>query len=283
MFRRFVSTIFLLVVALAVWSQQVSHYEYWIDDDYASRASESSSQEEVFALIDVGSMPVGVHFLNFRATNSEGETCSPYRYLFYVPDFPDTEATLATCEYWLDDDYETRTVLAGSNTEQSVALDVSAMNSGIHFFNFRAFLSDGSVGTLNRLLFYVSDDLASALHTDVVGYQYAFNSLSRYVEVTKGESFGLNTAIPIPDVRKYAQIDQNTCKFTFGTDSVRMTRRLDVCFTLRFVNEGGGWSTPETCSFVEEDSIAKPLTVMPLQKSVFLDKEIGRASCRERV
>ena len=345
MFRRFVSTIFLLVVALAVWSQQVSHYEYWIDDDYASRTSESSSQEEVFALIDVGSMPVGVHFLNFRATNSEGETCSPYRYLFYVPDFPDTEATLATCEYWLDDDYdarqvaegatdntfsldvsalstgvhffncrvrntageysafhrylfyvpdfpdteatlatceywldddyETRTVLAGSNTEQSVALDVSAMSSGIHFFNFRAFLSDGSVGTLTRLLFYVSDDLASALHTDVVGYQYAFNSLSRYVEVTKGESFGLNTAIPIPDAREYAQIDQNTCKFTFGTDSVRMTRRLDVCFTLRFVNEVGGWSTPETCSFVEEDSIAKPLTVMPLQKSVFLDKVSG--------
>ena len=67
MLRRFVCTIFLFAMTLSLAAQQISHYEYWIDDNYAGRTSESSAQEDVFALIDVKDMPVGLHFFNFRA------------------------------------------------------------------------------------------------------------------------------------------------------------------------------------------------------------------------
>ena len=412
MLRRFVCTIFLFAMTLSLAAQQISHYEYWIDDNYAGRTSESSAQEDVFALIEVKDMPVGLHFFNFRATNSEGETSAPYRYLFYIPERAHPEASLATyeywtdndyagkktgtvssdntfsldvseystglhffnfrarntvgeysqfyrylfyvpeipkneadlasyeywiddeystrtvgeasesnvfnidvseystglhffnfraintvgeysqfyrylfyvpeipspsaqlsaSEYWIDDDYEGRTFIEGDNTEQVASIDVGDLNPGLHFFNFRAFLNDGSVGTLTRLLFYIPDNQGAELNTDIVGYSYSFNSLDTYVEVNKGSSFELsNITIPIPDIKDYGTIDKN-CVFTFSSEVVKMERTTNACFIIRFVNESGGWSTPETFSFTEQDSITKPFVEMPIQKSIFLKK-----------
>ena len=270
MFRRLISTIFLLVVALAISAQQISHYVYWIDDDYANRTVGSGPQEEIVARIDVGSISAGVHFFNFQATNSEGETSSPCRYLFYVPDETRTYATLDTYEYWLDDDY------AGKQTGEAAAenvfsLDVSALPAGVHFLNVRTRNMAGEYSTPQRFLFYIPDEMGDAQQGNIVGYQYAFNRYTRYVEVEMGETFELNTTIPVPDIKDYAEIDES-CQFTFGTDSVVMKRNTNANFLLRFVNESGAWSIPESITFNEKDTIAKELVEMQLQKSVFLDK-----------
>ena len=341
MYKRFVCSIIMLMTVVAGSAQQLVNYEYWLDDDYASRTSENTSQEEFLALIDVGSIPAGVHFFNFRATNTNGEKCSPYRYLFYLPELRHEDATLSSYEYWLDDDYASRTtgtvnsdntfavdvsslptgvhfynfrvrnsvgeysqtyrylfyvpnkvspnvklnryeywldddytnrVCGMASSDNAYSIDVSALGSGVHFYNFRVQNSEGRYSQSYRYLFYVPDNDAPASKSDIVGYSYSFNNKSKFVEVEKTSSYELsNMAFEIPETKEFAAIDNN-CTFTFSQGKVEMNRITDVCFVLRFLSEGGAWSTPETYSFTEEDAISKTAIDLPVQKSVLMDK-----------
>ena len=65
----------------------LSRYEYWLDNDYEHRVTTTVNSEESEALlsIDVNSLTPGVHFYNFRAQDVDGIWGTIYRYLFSIP------------------------------------------------------------------------------------------------------------------------------------------------------------------------------------------------------
>ncbi len=249
---------------------KLSKYEYWLDDEYAGRTTGTASSDNTFA-VDVSALTTGVHFYNFRVQDSYGEYSQPYRYLFYIADSARPDATLSKYEYWLDDDYAGRTTGTASS-DNTFAVDVSALTTGVHFYNFRVQDSYGEYSQAYRYLFYIPDDYATEALSDIVGYSYSFNNKAKFVAIDKTSSFVMtNVAIAVPEIKEFAMIGDN-CSFSFEAGKVLMSRNTEVCFMLRFVNEGGAWSTPVTHTFSENDTIEKPAQELQIQKSVLMDK-----------
>ena len=60
-------------------------------------------------------------------------------------------------EYWIDNDYKSRTIKQSSQEDITFTIDVSHISSGIHYFNVRGQASNGQWGALSRYLVYIAE------------------------------------------------------------------------------------------------------------------------------
>ena len=65
-------------------------YEYWLDDEYATRRSMTTDQGDQIFTLDLSSVEPGVHYLSYRARNSQGVWSSLKRLVFYLSDGSET-------------------------------------------------------------------------------------------------------------------------------------------------------------------------------------------------
>lgn len=154
MIRKQLYLTFLLLVSVQLALAQ--KYEYWLDNDYASRTSATSSTVDVALNVDLAGKLPGVHFFNMRlqdATTSEWGGL--YRYLFFVGANSNSSATMSQYDYWLDNDYANRTSVEGATIDVPLSIDISSLLPGVHFFNYRAKDNTGKLGGLYRYLFFV--------------------------------------------------------------------------------------------------------------------------------
>lgn len=155
MIRKQLYLTFLLLVSVQLALAQ--KYEYWLDNDYASRTSATSTTADVALNVDLTGKLPGVHFFNMRlqdATTSEWGGL--YRYLFFVGANGNAgTGTMSQYDYWLDNDYANRKTTAGATIDAPLSIDVSSLLPGVHFFNFRAKDTNGQLGGLYRYLFFV--------------------------------------------------------------------------------------------------------------------------------
>ena len=114
-------------------------YEYWFDDDIASRTVQStpeSNLQEVNASIDVSSLSAGLHKISIRSLTNNGESTVPYTRFFKV-----SGGDLVGWEYWFDDDVSTTTQAPiappQSMLELIDVLDASGLSSGPHTVTWR--------------------------------------------------------------------------------------------------------------------------------------------------
>lgn len=127
---------YLLGCIIAVQAQTISHYEYWLDGDYRGRVATSSTETHVNVSLPLNGLPSGLHFFNFRATNSAGEISNVFRTMFYLPDKDIVD--VAGYEYWIDKDSLNRVSSADNHSALLLEIDVSSLDEGIHTFSFRA-------------------------------------------------------------------------------------------------------------------------------------------------
>lgn len=120
----------------------VSHYEYWIDNDYANKKG-GDDATEVIAAIDISKLSSGIHFFNYKAVNSFGEAGTLSRTLFYIPEQREENPTITAYEYWLDEDMTTKVSGTEAKEVYELAMDISKMKDGDHTFTFRAQNSNG--------------------------------------------------------------------------------------------------------------------------------------------
>ena len=73
-------------------------------------------------------------------------------------------------EYWLDNGYDGRTVVADNVDAVSLNLDISTITPGLHFFNFRAQGDSERWGSLSRYLFFKREEADSAV--SMAQYEY---------------------------------------------------------------------------------------------------------------
>ncbi len=78
------------------------------------------------------------------------------------------QSGLASYESWLDGDYAHRTMNSGSGDSISVAVDISSLSSGIHYYNVRCRNADGVWGSVYRYLFLVP---GSSADLDIEDYE----------------------------------------------------------------------------------------------------------------
>ena len=155
----------LLTAVTLLSAQSIRRHECWIDADYGNRQTVSEVDSISLAFSTEGLAP-GLHFLNHRAQNTDGEWGFFYRTMFFIPLDPLGDSPLGGYEYWVDADYENRvaanaepTVQAGENLlgEYLLTLDVTGLAEGDHVFSFRAKNGNGLWGELFTETFTVLD------------------------------------------------------------------------------------------------------------------------------
>ena len=171
--KRVITSLSLLLLLLCgAYAQDISQYEYWTDDDYASRSVVSSSGGNISLDVSTASLSAGIHFLNFRAYRSDGVWGNFYRYLYYIPTLKSADTGNLRVEYWLDDDLagvKSETVGSGS---LSLSIDISAMTPGVHYFNCTPISATGERGNSERYLFYVPLPQDQTSVSPIKGYEY---------------------------------------------------------------------------------------------------------------
>lgn len=247
-------------------------YEYWLDEDYSKRTTTSSTTGDANFMVNISSLAEGVHFLNFRAKNSDDVWGNLYRYLFYVPEKENANPTLNGYEYWLDDDYSKRSTSVSTLGDVSLKVDISSLTEGVHFFNFRAKNSEGIHSAIKRYLFYIPGKDTQGV-SPIVGYRYGFNSKSEYVSVTERNEFELNNfMLPIPTNIECANVEDGVFTIDQATDNVVMNRTSKISFSMQFKNKAGNWSSPTVEEFTQSDQITKTAKSLAVQKQVSLNK-----------
>lgn len=146
----------VLLLLLPMTTVMAQQYEYWIDNGYNQRVV-SNQSGQISNTIDVSMLAPGLHFYNIRLKDNQGNWGSLYRFLFTLVGMPPgTKAELY--ESWIDGDYAHRSIKNHNGGDISDVIDVSSLNSGLHFYNIRIRDEFGVWGSLNRYLFMVSEE-----------------------------------------------------------------------------------------------------------------------------
>ena len=74
-------------------------------------------------------------------------------------------------EYWFDNDHQGRTIVANATPDIVLALDISSLKSGIHYFNVRAQGQSDEWGGLSRYIFFIRN-MADITTSSMAGYEY---------------------------------------------------------------------------------------------------------------
>lgn len=167
--NRLIYIIVTILTSVQLSVAQSIHYEYWIDNNYDDRNASSSSANNITLSIDISQLFPGVHYLNFQTINSKTDQRGGIaRYLFVVQD---VARFTSLCEYWFDNDYQSRKVINGNSAFDAYPFDISHLPSGLHYFNFRTRSVSGAWGKVARYLFITYDDTSS-----MVCYEYWFDN-----------------------------------------------------------------------------------------------------------
>lgn len=132
-------------------STTLSSYEYWFDDDVDSKKAVSISgyEAEINTGISTQHLSDGVHKFCLRFKRSDGMYSS-----VSTSTFMNLKSEKNACiVYWFDDDVDNtgRTVIADTEEEQEVALDLQDMDKfpyGFHLLNMRVATPGKSLGSV---------------------------------------------------------------------------------------------------------------------------------------
>ena len=145
----------------------MAQYEYWLDNQHEMRTTVEGGTSEVLLNLDISSIKPGLHYLNFRAQGKSGQWGGLSRYLFFMKEEADEDASsMAQYEYWLDNNYDGRTIVNGASSDLALDLDVSSLKPGLHYFNVRTQGKSGHWGGLSRYLFFIKDNIGQLAHIE---------------------------------------------------------------------------------------------------------------------
>ena len=121
-------------------NNQLSTYDYWIDNQYADRQTAPVPASGTVALdLDMSSLTVGVHQLAIRVNDTQGLTSQLVTRQFAVQRVtPPVDNQLTTYDYWIDNRYADRqTGSVPTNGVIALDLDMSSLSDGAHTISIR--------------------------------------------------------------------------------------------------------------------------------------------------
>ncbi|HOU82052.1 MAG TPA: T9SS type A sorting domain-containing protein [Bacteroidales bacterium] len=176
------SVLLFLAMSQSIYAQQtIVEYEFWFNDDFNNRtitAITPVSQYHLDTSLSVSNLPNGINVIKFRAKDSQGKYSVITSQLFYKKEITNSGTNhLVSYEYWFDDDFQNRTLVNITPTEQATVLeqlDVSNMSNGMHLFNLRAKDERGYYSSIVSQFFY-KKELTNSDTNHLVSYEYWFD------------------------------------------------------------------------------------------------------------
>lgn len=155
--------------------------EYWFDYDFASRTSETMNSGNLEKTFDVSALTEGVHSIGLRFGDRQGRWAAPIIKHFVIPALPpqnsdDNKAT--TLQYWFDYNYAERQSVNLTNGNAVMALDLSALSTGVHSIGYTVSDKRGYCTYPVVKHFVIPGENLPAI-TGITAYEYWFNKGKR--------------------------------------------------------------------------------------------------------
>ena len=223
-------------------NREIVAYEYWYNNDAASRISEtvtSTDQLNLVTTLDASALQSGINTFNIRFKDDSGLWSGVVSEFFYkAPQSTSANRAIVAYEYWYNNDAASRVSEIVTSTDQLnlvTTLDASGLQNGINTFNIR-FKDDSNLWSGVVSEFFYKAPQSTNIDRKIIAYEYWYNSesSSRVSEtVTATEQLNLT-----------ASLDANALQNGINT------------FNIRFKDDSNLWSGVVTeffLKFKEED------------------------------
>lgn len=198
--RKQLYLLYLLLLSVQLAIAQTARYEYWLDNDYNARVTATNVLADVTFDVDVSNKKPGLHYFSFRAQSTNGQWGGMSRYLFFIRESADDDASdMAKYEYWLDKDYEHRTVVNGVVSEIPLALDISSLKPGLHYLTFRAQGKSGQWGGMSRFYFFIRESADDGGY--MTKYEYWLDKDYEHRTIVNGEASEIPLTLDLSSLR----------------------------------------------------------------------------------
>lgn len=176
--------IFLYIIPCIIFAQQegdLTHYEYWFDNNISDRSIIVISPVETFNLNTVilsQSLPNGLHTFHIRFKDYNQKYSETLAYYFYHDDnVNDFNNEIIEYEYWFDKQYSLKSTISIVPTTTVVLdeiINFDTLSRGLHTFNIR--FKDNNqnwCNTISKLLYKIPNTLDS--NNRITEYEYWFD------------------------------------------------------------------------------------------------------------
>jgi len=223
----------------------ISRYEYWIDNAYTSRISQAVTPTGNYSFlsgINLNSLSEGTHAFNIRFRQSDGKWGSVLSQMFVKwPVNAGGDYNITRYEYWLDNAYAAKVsqAVTPSSTFSFVSgINCGSLSTGAHIFNIRFRQSNGSWSSTLSQMFCKSPP-ANGGDNSITTYEYWMDN-----------AFSARVAQAVTPVSGYS--------FISGINCSSLSVGVHV-FNIRFRQTDGSWSSVLSKMFVKPP----PMTISP--------------------
>ena len=116
------------IAVMAEDNKSIVQREYWFDNDISTL----QTLGENTTAVSISGLAQGLHSFTLRVQDSKGVWSSPMTKYFVVKPTP-TTTTVASCEYWFDNDVANRNTLG----ESVATVEMNGLTQGLHSFTMR--------------------------------------------------------------------------------------------------------------------------------------------------
>ena len=210
-------------------SQTINAYEYWIDDNTGAKIFTSIAPVSAFHLqtdLPMTGVSFGFHTLNLRFIDNLNVWSSLLQQFFTkLPASSGSDKKIISYEYWIDDDYPSRTiqdVTPSSVYHMMDPLNLATVTAGFHTLNLR-FKDSDNIWSSVLTQFFTRVPSSIAGEKKIVSYEYWVddNYASKIVQ----------DVAPSSVFHKMESLNLTTVSTGFHT------------MNLRFKDNAGGWSS----------------------------------------
>lgn len=159
----------------------ITEYEYWVDNDYASRVSQNIPAVQSFVVdesIELETLHHGLHLFNVRFRDNYGVWSTPLSHFFYkVPMQTVSNTELIAYEFWIDGDYAnavTESIMPSQQFILSQLIDLNGLSMGIHAITIR-FKDNTNAWSSPLSQFVFKKRNTNNTVNEMVEYRYWFN------------------------------------------------------------------------------------------------------------
>ena len=167
----------------------IASVEYWIDNAPGEKKGVAVKDSTVSFTVDASGLPEGLHTVSYRLKDNAGHYGRPETFMFYrLPIFSDT-ASVASCEYWIDEDIDKKKSSSVSNGIVSVKALGLQLTEGLHTLNYRLLDNAGRYSATQSWLFVREALKDTAIVSEVASVEYWMdNEITKRKTVAGGDS-----------------------------------------------------------------------------------------------
>ncbi|MEP7164577.1 MAG: hypothetical protein ABI741_07780 [Ferruginibacter sp.] len=260
------NSLFFYKLASTVTVANITKAEYYFDNDpgfgFATNIPVTAGTDlpNISLTASINSLAVGIHILNIRSLNANGNWSVTNQLVFYKNDPTGATTNITKAEYYFDNDpgFGDGTdipVSAGPDLQNiNFTASLNFLSVGIHILNVRSLDANGKWSVTNQLVYYKNDPMGTA--TSITKAEYFFDY---------DPGFGYGEDIPVTP-----GTDLQNINFTAGISVLPVGIHI---LNVRSLDANGNWSVTNQLVYYKADPT--PAAAIITEAEYFYDTDPG--------